>query len=94
MAAPVMVRLPRPGAASEITPPKVLLPARLMTRFVLTGPLLLPSTTLPAPDSPPMEGLAVRKFTWPAAATLSGPLPRAESLAAASVPAVTVVPPV
>ena len=54
---------------------------------------MLPSTTLPAPASPPMAGLAERKFTVAVAATLKGPLPRAASLLATSPPPLTLVPP-
>ena len=79
--------------ASEIVPEKVVGSPLLTIKFVGVEAAVLPSTTLPAPASPPMVGLAERKFTVAVAATLKGPLPRAASLLATSPPPLTLVPP-
>ena len=74
---PVFSRLPTVDAACEIAPAKLLLPLMLMFRAVLIVPVVLPSTTPPAPLRLLMEGLPVVKFSVLLAVRVTGPLPRA-----------------
>ena len=93
MAGPALVRLPSPAAASEIEPEKVASLMALTVRLVGPETAALPSTRLPAPDRPLTAGVALVKPAEPASPKVSGPLPSAESVAATSKPALTIVPP-